>query len=243
MVTSGPASFTSLDEIHDFIGPGSYDLAERLRSSRAAITCPETYAADFSVPNETVILHVSRMINVEATSMLCARNKFHYFAFRSFLRHEPWPVPFSTMQLSWIKTLSLNYCNSHYLRWTNDTANAIDECIASKHCSGQHRLSVTREFLSLHFLNPTSYSTISWPIRHRSSSSLALKQLGKRLNSLDTISALLPGAMRVFGQTIALGSTWGIEDWDTSAIPKITFSNWWLDGVERRRNRARDWHY
>ncbi|KAL2051148.1 hypothetical protein ABVK25_008577 [Lepraria finkii] len=72
---------------------------------------------------------------------------------------------------------------------------------------------------------------------------LALKELGKRLNSLDTISALLPSAMRVFGQTIALGSTWGIEDWDTSAIPKITFSNWWLDGVERRRNRARDWHY
>ena len=49
--------------------------------------------------------------------------------------------------------------------------------------------------------------------------------------------------MRVFGQTIAPGSTWGIEDWDTSAIPKITILKWQLDGVERRRNRARDWHY
>ena len=49
--------------------------------------------------------------------------------------------------------------------------------------------------------------------------------------------------MRVFGQTIAPGSTWGIEDWDTSAIPKIAISKWQLDRVERRRNRARDWHY
>ena len=96
MVTSGPASFTSLYEIHDFIGPGSIDLAERLRSSGAAITHPETYAADFFVPNDTAILHVSRMTNEETTSMLCARNEFHYSAVRSFpgttidlLRHEP----------------------------------------------------------------------------------------------------------------------------------------------------------
>ncbi|KAK3167206.1 hypothetical protein OEA41_010332 [Lepraria neglecta] len=34
-----------------------------------------------------------------------------------------------------------------------------------------------------------------------------------------------------------------MANWDTSAILKITISKWQLDGVERRRNRARDWYY
>lgn len=205
---------------------------------------PVNSAPQFTLLQNTAILCVSRKINQEATDILCANNNFHYSCMRSLpggtidlLRNVSWPVPFSGMQLYFMKSLSLDYCNSHYDHWTDAAVNDIDNCIArniahiDEACPSLKTFSLyifSRPPLAPHFHGPLSTGQAA----------LALSRLRKRLDWFNLVSTLLE-SIAVFRQTIAPGAIWQVCSLGRRGLPKVTISKWQIKGVRSRGDTIR----
>lgn len=203
---------------------------------------PVSCAPQFTVLQNTAIFSVSRKINREATDILCANNNFHYSCMRSFpgatidaLMNMPWPVPFSGMQLDCMKSLSLDYCNSHYDHWTDAAVNDVDKCMARNIIQIDEACSSLKTFSLYIFSRPPLAPHFHGRLG-TGQAALALGQLRKRLDWLKLISTLPDSAVAVFAQTIAPGAIWQVCSLGHCNLPKVTISKWHLRGVRSRRD-------
>lgn len=205
---------------------------------------PTNHAPQFTLLQNAAILLVSRRINQEATHIFCAKNNFHYSCMRAFpgatidlLRTVPWPVPFSDRQLYFMRSLSLDYCNSHYNHWTDPAVHEIDNCIARNIIHiGEACPSLTT--FSLYIFSRPPLTTQFHGRLGTGHAALALSKLRKRLDWLNIISTLSESAIAVFGQTIAPGAVWQIRTVSACGLPKVTISEWQLKGVRSRWSRG-----
>lgn len=203
-------------------------------------TLPVNRAPQFTLVQNTAVLFVSRRINLEATHIFCAENNFHYACMRSFpgatidlLRNLPWPVPFSGMQLYFMKNLSLDYCNSHYDHWTEAAVSDIDNCMAQNITQISDACPSLKTFSLYIFSRPLLAPQFHGRLG-TGQAALALSILWKRLDWLNLVSRLPVSAVAVFGQTIAPGAVWQTWPLSHSGLPKVTISKWNLRGVTSR---------
>lgn len=250
IVTDANVSLRSASEMRSQIGPSSdsnylpleiwYYIGAPRTSSTQPLAGPVNCAPQFSLLQNSGILFVSRRINQETTHILCARNNFHYSCMRSFpgptidlLRNLPWPVPFSCIQLSYMRSLTFDYCNSHYGPWTDATVDDIDNCMTrniihiSKACP-------SLKTFSLYIFSRPPLTAQFHERLGTGQAALALSTLRKRLDWLNLISTWPFSAVEVLGQTIAPGCCWQYRWLTQSGLPKVTISKWQLVGVASR---------
>ncbi|KAL9066812.1 MAG: hypothetical protein Q9161_007318 [Pseudevernia consocians] len=207
--------------------------------------CPVVCAPQFSLLQNAGILCVSRKINQEATDVFCANNNFHYSCMRSFpgatidlLQNLPWPVPFSGMQLQFMKNLSLDYCNSHYDRWTDAAVDDMDQCMARNIMHISEACPNLKTFSLYIFSRPPLTGLFLERLR-TGQTAPALRKLRKRLDWLNLVATW--SAVAVFGETIAPEAVW--ERWEPhhSQLPQVTISKWQLEGMAFRRGIPQIW--
>lgn len=221
---------------------GLPDMVYMYRSVGSRGAPPVDCAPQFTLPQNIAILFVSRKINQEATHIFCADNNFHYSCMRSFpgatidlLRNMPWPVPFSGMQLYFMKSLSLDYCNSHYNHWTAAAVDDIDNCIARNIIHISEACPSLKAFSLYIFSRPPLTARFHARLG-TGQAALALSNLRKRLDWLNLVSTWPDSAVAVFGESIASGAAWQQWQLKQSGLPEVTISEWQLVGVAVRRN-------
>ena len=205
-------------------------------NGRLTVSC----APQFTPLQNNAILSASRKINREATEVLCANNSFHYSCMRSFpggtidlLRNVSWPVPFSGTQLYFMRSLSLDYCNSHYDHWTDAAVEDIDDCMARNITHIDEACPSLKTFTLYIFSRPP----LAPQFRGRlgtGQAALALGKIRKRLDWLNLVFTVTGSSSASFRETIAPGVIWQGGPLRASGLPKVTISKWQLGGVQSR---------
>lgn len=202
---------------------------------------PVRCGARSTLAQNTGILCVSRQINREATHVLCAGNNFHYSCVRSSssfpgagavdpLQNDvPWlTVPFSDAQLHFMKSLSLDYCSSHYDRWSDAAVSDIDGCIARNIGRVDEACPSLRAFSLYIFSRPPLTAHFHRGRLGTGQAAAALGKLRRRLDSLRLVSTMPGDALAAFGQTIAPGAVWRARPLSGRGPPDVTVCKWQL---------------